>query len=66
MAKIIEFYIPQSIRKVSSGCRLTNAASCWSSQWRYDNPHDVARGNPMAKTHRAGLRRAEISSLRHR
>ena len=47
--------------RFQSGCRQTNAASSWSSQWRYENPHDVARGNFMAKTYRAGRRRSEIN-----
>jgi hypothetical protein len=62
MAKIIEFYIPQSFRKVSKGCRQTQAGSCWSFQWRSENPRDMVR-KPHGEDDRAGRGCGEINEL---
>jgi hypothetical protein len=45
MAKIIEFYIPQSFRKVSKWLPPHDAARCWSFKWRYDNPRDSSESH---------------------
>jgi hypothetical protein len=54
--------------KFSQGFKVVAAKATWQAagvlDCRYENPRQTQRGNPMAKSYRAGLTRGEIASIR--
>ena len=57
MAKIIEFYIPQSFRKVSKWFPQPDVARCWHFHRRHENRRDRSL-NAHGEARLAGLDRS--------